>query len=496
MPAYIYPSFCLLSFGCLSYVVEEDETQATFTGREQRNGVWILSFLVAGLFDRVASANQSHAGVAAGACNTGDEEARRLLESLYLEDIAHLDGQGDVRGNEEPASTKGKSKSHATRAFDWAAYRAVFKDTPYHAAVTALFAEYALLVGRLTRHLGAATATPLTLSEGASIAQQAQDFILGYVNPVLGPMHTTKFHRVLCHILHAVRYHGNILNANTSANEGGHKRDKKHYAHTNKRPGFTRQLVRHAHGTRSVLRRNAEALKSAEGAAANEDRQVSGDGGYAADNDSTPLPPRQARVAHLPTERVGKLASQSGMASLASVLGALDQDRIAVPSQLFFMARPPHGAPIRQMVHASPAYHGSSWYDHVEFLPTATADRAAALYGQVRLLVRYKSGVDHAVVAQMHVAEDAEECPLSARGCIQLRWIVDQAANADEGCQQVKLCLVPMASILRVAHVVPDCAEMARREGIGGTPPSFGTSDARMWSMLYLVNVFLPDKEQ
>lgn len=351
---------------CFRYIIEEDEKQSTFTGREQRNGVWILAFLASGLFDRVASASRSQAGDVAGACNDGGKKARRLLGTLCLEHIAQLDDQPDAPGNAEPARARRSSNSLANNAFYWAAYRAVFNDTPYHAAVTALFAQYALLVSSLTRHLGAATATPLTLSEGALTAKQAQDFILGYVNPVLGPMHTTKFHRFLCHILHAVRYHGNILNANTSANEGGHKRDKKHYAHTKKRPGFTWQLVQHAHGTRSVLRRNAAALNSASSCVAHEYRQVSGDGGYAADNDSSPRPLRKARVAHLSHECVGKLVSQAGMASFVSVLGVSDQDRAAVPSQLLFMARPPHGPSIRQMVHGSPAYHGSSWFDHVE----------------------------------------------------------------------------------------------------------------------------------
>lgn len=100
--------------------------------------------------------------------------------------------------------------------------------------MTATFGEYSLLVGRITRNLGPARATPMTLSEGAALAQQAQELILCYATPVLGPLRTAKVHRLLCHLLHAVRYHGNILNANTSANESRHKDAKKHYNRTNK----------------------------------------------------------------------------------------------------------------------------------------------------------------------------------------------------------------------------------------------------------------------
>lgn len=34
------------------YLVKQDENQTSFTGRERRHKVWVLAFLVAGLFDR------------------------------------------------------------------------------------------------------------------------------------------------------------------------------------------------------------------------------------------------------------------------------------------------------------------------------------------------------------------------------------------------------------------------------------------------------------
>lgn len=65
------------------------------------------------------------------------------------------------------------SAVQADAKLDWKAFRRAFPDTPPHAAITAMFAEYALLVGRITRHLGAAVASPMSLSEGEAIAQQA-----------------------------------------------------------------------------------------------------------------------------------------------------------------------------------------------------------------------------------------------------------------------------------------------------------------------------------
>lgn len=496
-------------------MIEEDESQSTFAGREQRHGVWVLPFLLAGLFDRSITNDAGGASVGPEGPADGEAEARRLLRSLLNEhgdqvhDGEQMESDGMQDGSEKQegehmdsgrttaggAQPKRRGTKRSRPMFDCVAYRSAFGDTPVHAAVTALFAEYALLVGRITRHLGQASATPLTLSEGVAIAKQAQDFILGYVNPIMGPMQTTKFHRVLCHILHAVKCHGNILNASTSANESGHKQDKKHYVRTNKRRGFTRQLVRHAHGTRSVLKRNEEALKSTE-RAAHQDREASGNGGYAADSERSAAPRRRARVAHLPHVQVRELASKPGLSCIIALLGARDADRVAMPGQVFFTARLPHGPPVRQMLHASPLYYGDAWFDHVEYRPAITADGNDPVYGQVRVLVRTADGLDAAVVAEMDRVVGAEECPLSSRGCIQLRWAVAEGDAEEEQCRQVKLRLVPVKEILRVVHIVPDSAELACRSSIGVSPPSFGTSDERMWEMRYLLNAFLPDREQ
>lgn len=75
--------------------------------------------------------------------------------------------------------------AQASTEFDWAAYRRSFPDTPPHAAVTASFAEYALLVGRITRHLSTAVVSPVTFAEFETIFKQAQEFILCYAVPIL-----------------------------------------------------------------------------------------------------------------------------------------------------------------------------------------------------------------------------------------------------------------------------------------------------------------------
>lgn len=472
-----------------SYVVGEDEAQATFTGREQRHGVWILAFLVSGLFGRRDTGTGQHQEVRQHERDDGQEAARRLLRTLCDRHGAPVGSGEAANADSELLDDEDYNAAQAVDKFDWARYRASFPATPVHAAVTAMMAEYALLVGRITRHLGAAAASPMTLYEGTAIAEQAQQFILYYATPILGPLHTTKIHRLLCHVLHAVQYHGNILNANTSANESRHKEEKRHYLRTNKRPGFTRQLVRHAQGTRAVLRQNEEARVQDRRAARPDDAED----GYSADVEQQAAPLRRARTAHLPHATVGALAAAPGMFNLARISGLRACDRVAVPSYVYFMAKLSDGRCRRQVVRASAMFHGRKWYDHVLYTPGVGA-ASQTRYGQVRLLVRQEGGCDAAVVADMDHAVGADECPLSARGCTQLRWTEDTLPGAPH--RQVKLRIVPIEHIIRVVHIVPDCAELFRRVGVGSTPPSFGESGDRLWAMRYMLNAFLPEIEQ
>lgn len=72
------------------YLVKQDENQTSFTGREQRHGVWILAFLVAGLFDRQdppVELEERAGAQGRDAARTydrddGDAAAHRLLRSL------------------------------------------------------------------------------------------------------------------------------------------------------------------------------------------------------------------------------------------------------------------------------------------------------------------------------------------------------------------------------------------------------------------------------
>ena len=232
-----------------SYVVTAKEKQATFTARQQRLGVFILPFLVAGLFCWSAAAS------AMSGTDASDFEAEEEADTAA----------GAAPPVEETNGYDADSEAEASRVkkgfqFDWAAYRAVWNDTPVHVAVTAMFSEYAQLYALLARHTTQRAPVPMTMEEGVSIGNKATDFVNKFMTPILGKMVSTKVHKLLRHVTDAIRWHGSPQNANTASNESQHKDDKPHYSRTNKSPAtFTRQLVRHAQGSRSVTRNNDKA---------------------------------------------------------------------------------------------------------------------------------------------------------------------------------------------------------------------------------------------
>lgn len=547
------------------YVLSEKDKQPTFTGREQRVGVWILPFLVAGIFgpgrrkppkeaggvparSTAATAGNGCTGADGGASEPGEEPgdeadatARSFLNNfLGVDDDdeeeacpADTDGANVSRGDADDQEDIEAVQSSAR--FDWPAYRRAFPDTPLHAAVTAMFAEYALLVGRITRHLGAAVGSPMTLGEGEEIAQQARTFVLCYVTPILGPLRTTKVHKLLCHVLDAVRLHGSIANGDTSMNEQQHKLDKRHYGRTNKGTRtYMRQLVRHAQGSRAVLTRNkalqeapatlATAPSDSDGYEADEDDAANNNTGTVRDGTlaspaerqhpsptcavgravasadgagSAAVPVGEERAvaaprlgdAHLPLLSIHGLAAQPGLSSLGALLGKEDAAKVRVPSSVHFVGRTASGVPHRFLVRAAPRYRGSPWYDHLVYRCSGAQPESAERVGKVLLLLRLQDG-DAAVVATLQRA-DGDDGPLSSRGCTPLQWVLEGAAGVDGCSSRVQLALVPLSHCLRVVHVVPDFVDLLRRRGVGATPGDLDDS-AALVHQRFLLNAFSP----
>jgi len=112
----------------------------------------------------------------------------------------------------------------------------------------------ALLDGRLMGDNVAET-TRMSEKQMQSLAKEARQFVVEYVDLLFGPAHTTKVHRFANHLLAALLRNGNLWECDTSENEALHGPCKKMYARTNKRgPSIVLQMMRAAENQAEVLR--------------------------------------------------------------------------------------------------------------------------------------------------------------------------------------------------------------------------------------------------
>jgi len=74
-----------------------------------------------------------------------------------------------------------------------------------------------------------------TGAHAAAVAERAQSWVMEYVQPLLGPSHTTKLHRPSVHLLEEFHLRANMYHCNTGFNEQLHMAEKEAYKATNKR---------------------------------------------------------------------------------------------------------------------------------------------------------------------------------------------------------------------------------------------------------------------
>lgn len=509
------------------YLVKHDEPQSVFTGKQQRDGVAIMPFLVAGVWrprgqlpvpdeavlrGSVGARDANVPVVGDGIENAVPDLATRV-EALRLDDLAD-DGAADTLPPTAPRTV-----------FDKAAYYAVWQDRPIDEAITAMFAEFAVLHAELAGHTCCTAPQPLTLEIGKCIADRARHFVTQYVTPILGPQCSTKVHKLLCHVMDAIRMHGNINNGNSSLNEQIHKDDKPYYARTNRdRTDYTRQLVVQAQGARTIQRRIIDA-QEAEAAALddfvgdgvcgsdvdgvgdeNEDEDnfqgdiVSVDGGATEpvedsaaavvtgttataagvrpDRTKTP-----ASAYHLRPVQLSSLAENPGLGGIAVALGLPDDAHVRVCSFVRIDAVFDCGTTTTQLLYASPSFRGEPWYDHV--LLCHADDPSRVSVAEVRAIVR-GTEEDFVVVAEMEVVAAVPHCPLVARGCTRLAWSIPS------GETDVRLKVVPISAVRRVLHVVPDFADLVKRRGLDAEPATHNDAGHLRSEMRYFINAFYP----
>jgi len=79
------------------------------------------------------------------------------------------------------------------------------------------------------------TGRGVTGAQSAEAAERAQKWVSDYYQPLLGPSHTTKLHRLAVHLLDEFRLRGTFFDGNTGYNEELRKAVKAAYKATNRR---------------------------------------------------------------------------------------------------------------------------------------------------------------------------------------------------------------------------------------------------------------------
>jgi len=487
--------------------VAAEELQASFTGEEPRLGVFILPHAVAKVFAlgrRQKPRDSASSDDGAASCATQSRKGRKP--------------EAKKRTTKKPAARRQQAKSQAAAAgsgggdyvpslefdkgnntdddlppgfsFDWEAYTAVWGDTPFEDAVTALFAEYAVLYARVARWTTCYAPPPRTLDEASAIAKHAATFVKEYVRPILGDVNTPKIHELLRHIMGAIRMHGNLRNCNTRGNEAGHKIDKLFYRRTNRViKTFTAQTARQSQGTQAVLARlaeeDAEAIRCDK---VRRQRRSQKRGGN--------LTSMTKRSVHkVPRIAVGGLSQRPGLGRLASVLGIDANDKLPVLGEVKFLAELDCGTRLRQTLRASVNYRRKgAWFDAVIYTvageqPVVDEGGTAIQplhYGEVRALLLYKEE-DVAVVCNMETVDAEERCPLAERECTRIKWAVPAPEDGDWS-----VTAVPISRVRRVIHVVPDFDDLSTRRGVKAMPARYTASGEQRRAMRYYENAFFP----
>jgi len=430
-----------------------------------------------------------------------EAEEEQLISDLLLEAlgdesgddvIVHGGSGGDkgVESDDEDDTAVCKKLSD----FDWAEYEAVWGSTPLHISITALFAEYALVVGRITGHLHYKCDQPMSDETAEELGSMCSSFVLRYVNPILGVIASTKIHKLLCHVVAAIKRHGALSNGNTGRNESLHVHEKHRYCRTNGDPDmFGYQMLRAGQGTLELRARHAKEEEQAwldeegEQWEADMDSDEDGVGSGATVGGEGSVQSGVRRPKRVTVLSVAQLSARPGLSLLAAALQAAPGAAVRLTGSLPIRARfECCSATARQSVRATPLFRGTPWFDHIAF---ADPDRPGrTLFGQVRAVVhsvgeREKRVV---VVSALQPCESEPGCPLVARGCTRLCWEMEPA---DEW---PSLRAVPFECVLRLLHVVPDLDWLALHRGVEAKPPPFERSAAARREARFFVNAFYP----
>jgi len=447
------------------------------TGRLWRHGLTMMPHIIAGVGGpadaepvRYPDAAPTAAAAAYERSSGGDQDEL---------DDGHGSGGAELEAADEPLP-----EPQVHDIVSSAKYRRLYGTLPLHKAVLDVYCRMALLGGRLMGDNMADT-TRMSEHQMRALADEAQEFVVEYVDLLFGPAHTTKAHRLANHLLAALLGNGNLWEGDTSENEALHGPCKKMYVRTNKRgPSVVLQMMR-ASETQAEVLRELRVL--------DDDDDGGGDGlhclleGNDDGGDVGMTPTASLSRSHRGLRmRVADAERLPGMALLGVLLDKDAECSLVVSSSFTFNCTFEWGASSAvQTACATDSYLGKPRYDHIWYLD----DSGRRQLGWVRLVVRQLAGTvdDFVVVRRLAEVPSTPGCSLTQAGCKRMAWLFDSP-----DANWPALGRVPLTSVLRVEHVVPDFQDLSDRRGLRAVPSNTPDTVAERHAQRFFTNHFYP----
>lgn len=454
--------------GCF---VPPQEKQATMTGRSWRHLSVFWPHVVAGLI--------------------GPADPERLAAGLPSETPA------DPSGPAMPAVDSGSDEDDDEEAHQpipagikigaGTAYHGLFGTMAVQDAVQEMFCQAAELGGMLFGDN--VTDTVHTTGTEVTAMERAARQLGRCAQVLLGPVHTSKLHRLMRHLRAELEVRGNLWEGDTSSNESLHKVCKKMYLRSNKRgPTLAMQMMRGEQAQTEILRGLADGDSDEEDISDDEERAEELNAVRMARVDDVSAVPDI--VLHMSTRgvriSVAELSAFPGFSNLPELLEMDVAASVSAAKTVKFYAKFEWGAPTRiQYLRATPAFNGKPWFDHVRYM----GDNAEVRWGEARMVLRRVGPTRRpcVILRRMRVAAPVPGCVLTAHGCQRLAWHF-QSPEAMWPTVEV----VEVGQLLRLENIVPDWRDLASRRGIDAMPSQEPTTMDEYRQQRFFVNAFYP----
>lgn len=367
------------------------------------------------------------------------------------------------------------------------AYEALFGDIPVQDAVQDMFCQAAKLGGLFMGDNQGDTVNT-TASNVTEMVDAAHN--LGQCAQVLlGPVHTSKLHRLMRHLRSELELRGNLWEGDTSHNESLHKVCKRMYQRSNKRgPTLALQMMRGEQAQTEVLRGMSDG--GSEDDDESEDEEHVEQRNAVTDSHAEDILAVPLSVLHLSTRGVRvpleSLCRLAGLSALADHLELDVSETVTVAKTLRFYAHFEWGAAPRiQFLRATMSFNNEPWFDHVRY----QGDDGNVRWGQARLVLRQVGRARRhcVVVKRMRVVDPRMGCVLTSHGCQRLAWDFDSEESLWPALE-----VVDVKRLLRLDQVARDWKDLADRCGMDVMPSKQKISREENKSARFFVNAFYP----